>query len=213
MDFPTVQAALNDVPPTFKRSNAPFLQVVDSESAALARMTIAADTIVSMVRDISNAQYGWLDFWGLLFGIARNSMEPDATYLARIIFTLRNGAGPPLAIVEWIQTVWGVAATISESFPAVGYSLTFPPAVTLAQIQVIVQGLNRVRPAGVPFALYSSSSGPYLDTVNFLDCPRISGAYVGGGGAVRAFVTIPTATPNSTTNLPTLFMTDPTLNA
>jgi hypothetical protein len=213
MDFPTVQASLNDLPPTFKRSNAPFLQVVDSESAALSRLTMAADTILSMVRNISNAQYGWLDFWGLLFGIARNNNESDATYLARTLFTLQNGAGPPLAIVNWIQLVWGVTATFAENFPALGYSLSFPPAITPAQLQVIVQGLVRVRPAGVPFATYSASAGPYLDTVNFLDCPRISGAYVGGGGATRVFVTQSAATPNSTPGLPTLFMTDPTLNA
>jgi len=212
MDFPTVQNSVNDVPATFKRQTQSFLQWADSESAALARGTIAADSILAMVVSILDAKYGWLDFWGLLFGLPRNASESDSTYLARVQYTISNGAGPLLAIQNWIEQIWGVAAVVTDSAGVLGYSITFPPVVTLAQVQQIIDGLNRVRPAGVPFMEFLQNTGTYLDTVNFLDCARISSAYLGGEGVTRVYPFVSAGTPNTTAKLPTLFMTDPTLN-
>lgn len=217
MNFSQAQQNLNDLPSTFKRLNAPYTQWVDSLTSAIVRGTSAIDALNNQVTQISNAQFGWLDIWGLLFGIPRLTGEPDSHYLARIQYEVTAGAGTPCAIVNWIYAVWGISVTLTESFPAVGYSLKFPATLTLAQINIIVNSLVKIRPAGIPFtvqsAAISSPDGPYLTTINFLNAPRTTGAFVGGEGEISpsSTLTLNPSTNNSQPLLPDIFLNDPAL--
>lgn len=210
MDFITVQNQLEDLPPTFLRPDVTFAQLMDAFAAAFSRYTVGADGVTAQL-DINAARYGWLDVQGLLLGYPRRNNEADVTYLNRITYSIRAAGGPPLAIVFWILNVWGILVTVTENFPAVGYQITFPPLVTQAQIDQILLDIAHVRPAGVPFTSFISNVGTYLDTVNYLGAPRITGAYLGGG---RSSVPndLGAATNNSPPLLPSILMTDPTLN-
>lgn len=210
MDFPAVQQQLNDLPPTFLRSNATWLQWMDALSAGLARFTIGADGVAAQ-GTFANARFGWLDVWGLLFGIPRMANEADSKYSTRIVFTLNTGAGTVLVMQEWIALVYNLFVAITDSATAFGYTITFPPIATSDQINAVLSALGQVRPAGVPFIAYSQNIGTYLDTVNYLNASLITGSYLGGGSSSVA-LTIGAATNNSTPLFPQLFLTDPVLN-
>ena len=206
MDFQQVQSQLNDLPSTFTRSGAPWTQYIDAISAALNRLTIGGDGVSAQLT-FPNAQYGWIDVWGLMFGIQRNPNEANATYMGRISLVAVPEVGTPNGIAHYIEVAYGIAASVVESF-APGYAIQLSDNnITLAQITNILQNLSVIRPAGVPFQLYLGI-GTYLDTVNYLDAPRIIGAYLNGALPPG----ISAGTPNSQPLLPTLFLTDPTLN-
>lgn len=213
MNFQQVQNQLTDLPRTFLRLGTPFTQWMDSITAGLTRYTSAADALIQQIVTFANAKFGWLDTWGLLFGIPRFANEADQNYSPRIPYIVQAGGGPPNAIAYWILNVWKVQVTVTENFPSVGYSITFPSGLTLAQIIQILISIARVRPAGVPItAVLQESSGLYLDTINFLDyAPSVTGAYLTQASST------PVSGLGSTTNntqplLPTLFLTDTTLN-
>lgn len=211
MDYTTVQAVLNDLPPTFKRRSANYNQLIDAFSFALTIFAQGCDGTTSQV-NFSNAQYGWLDVWGLLFGIPRFVDEATEIYAARIAFEVLAGAGPPRQIERWTEVVFHVEANVAENFPDVGYSITFPGSVTNAVITQILAGLAFVRPAGVPITgVFTMSGGTILETINFFNAPEVVGAYLtGGAGAVP--VTLAASTNNAQPLLPGLFLTDPALN-
>jgi hypothetical protein len=211
MDFPTVQAQLNDLPPTFKRLGAPYTQWIDSLTSGLFLFTQAVDAILAQL-SFGNSQYGWVDVWGTIVDVPRRAQEADQVYKARIQNTILSRRGTPLAIIQWLSLIELVIATISENFPAVGYSLTFPPSLTPAQVQAIVNNLAAVRPAGVPFQVFGRVGGIYLNTVNYLGGTHTTGNYIAGNGAPLA-VSIEASTNNSTSILPTLLLTDPTINS
>jgi hypothetical protein len=210
MDFAQVQTELNDLPTTFQRPGAPFTQWIDADTAGLYRYTQAADGTVSQASFL-NAVYGWLDFWGLLFGIPRNTNESDAKYMARIVYTINTGAGSPNAITMFISFVFGITVTLQENLPTIGYTLVFPPTVTPTQIDTILAAIVCVRPAGVPITNVGMLIGSYLNSVNFIGAPRVTGAYLGGSGGSGG-PAIPAATNNSSPLLPDLYLTDPFLN-
>lgn len=211
MDFITVQGQLNDLPNTFKRPDQTYLQLIDSMSALLYRFTQGADGTDTQLA-FQNAQYGWLDVWGLLMGIPRMQSEAGANYLARIMFEVLAGAGPPAQIQNWIAVVYQVQATVTENFPSIGYTITFQSTVSAAQAQQIVAGLSYVRPAGVPITgVFIVGVGTVLETVNFLAAASVVGAYLGGGLQPVALA-LGSTTNNATPIIPTLFLTDPTLN-
>ncbi len=211
MDFPAVQETLNDLPPTFLRPDTTWTQLTDAITAALSRYTIGADGVDAQL-NIHNARFGWLDVWGLLLGFPRRMNESDAVYLNRILYSLLIGGGPPIAIVQWIQNIWGITVTLAENFPAVGYQITFLPIVTQSQIDAILLDLARVRPAGVPFTTFITNVGTFLDTVNYLDAPKVAGAYLGGGGRTQLALNLIASTNNSPPLLPQILLTDPSLN-
>jgi uncharacterized membrane protein len=211
MDFPAVQEQLNDLPPTFTRPNAPYLQLNDAIALALTVYCNAADGTATQLT-FGNAQYGWLDVWGLLFGLPRNLNEGDAVYASRIAFQVLAGAGPPGQIENWIQVVYGITATVTENFPAVGYTISFAGAVTTAQATQILAGLAYVRPAGVPITgLFAIGSGLIMNTINFFDAAEVIGGYLTDANEAIV-VPLASSTNNAVPLLPTLFLTDPTLN-
>lgn len=230
MDFQDVQQQLTDLPRTFLRQTVPFTQWLDSLTAMLTRDTGALDRLLEQIQSIANARFGWLDTWGLLFGIVRQSNEADQFYRARIIYEVNAGGGPAVAIAKWIKAVWRVDAQITETLGQVGYNVVFQTVITVPQAIQILQSLARVRPAGVPILsiFIPGSVGPggtggglFLDTINFLDlAPDVTGAYlvdVGGGGGGGGATPIGNFGLSAATNsaqpiLPDLLLTDPTLN-
>ena len=211
MDFPTVQAQLTDLPSTFKRPGTPFTEWMDSLSAGLARGTTSVDGLLAAAQNFANAQFGWIDVWGLLVGIPRMSNEPNVKYSARIAYSLIAGAGTPVGIALWILFIFGISVTVTDSKSAVGYAIAFPAGVTQAQIAAILNSLGKIRPAGVPFTVGQASAGTFLDTINFLDSPRSEGAFLSGSTAGVA-LPIPGTTNNIPQLLPGLLLSDPTLN-
>jgi hypothetical protein len=215
VDFSLVEAQLNDLPTTFKREGAPYTQWVDAEAAELTRYTSTADEILAQVQNFNNARYGWLDFWGLLFGgIARMLGEADARYAQLISYTVTAGAGPGVAIAKWIQVVWGLTATVTENLPGIGYTISFAESLTDDQIAMVLGSLGRIRPAGVPITASSSTRvGTYLNTINFAGgAPSMTGAYF--GGVVFAGVSgVAASTNNAVPLLPDLYLIDPALQA
>lgn len=210
MDFVQVESVLNDLPPPFKRDDATYSNVIDAITVSLARYTTAGDAITRQL-NFTTAQYGWLDLWGLLFGQPRRVNESDVTYIRRVGYTLTAGAGPPVAIANWVFAAWGLTVLIEEDFPNVGWNITFPATVTPEQAQIILNSLVQIRPAGVPFHAFLSNIGTYLDTINYLNAARVTGAYLGGLPTPLA-LDVADATNNSIPLFPDLLLTDPTLN-
>lgn len=210
MDATHVRDILTDLPPTFQRSDATYGYWLDGWTAGLFRYTLSSDGTLSQI-DFDDAQYGWLDFWGLLLGVPRNTQEADPKYQPRIKYTLSTGAGSPEAIRLWMLNVWGLVVTVKENFPAFGYEIVLPGTLTEAQALVVLQSLIYVRPAGVPFFASFSNTGLYLQTINFLDAPKVTGAYLTGGTNL-VLSELPTTTNNAAPLLPDLYLTDPLLN-
>lgn len=210
MNFAQVQQILTDLPRTFLRQGPPFTQLIDSLTAGNALWTQAADGILAQT-NFGLAQGGWLDFWGLLFGVPRESFEADASYRNRIVFTVTSGNGTVLGIQLWVLIVWKVVAIVTERSP-VGYNIVFPATVTPAQIVQIVASIARVRPAGVPFGIFQQGTGTFLQTINFLNAPRVTGAFLSGGSGAPQSLLIPAATNNAQPLIPDLYLIDPTLN-
>lgn len=210
MDFPAVQAVLNDLPDTFKRIGTPYTQFIDALTSALSLYTIASDSLVAQ-QNFNNAVYGWLDVWGLLCGVPRRPNEADSVYRARIKNTILSWHATPLAMITWLQVIEGLTATISEGFPAVGYTITLPPTLTAAQILAVLINFAYVRPAGVPFALGSSIGGLFQDTINYQGAERVTGSYLGQPTSLGS-IGIPASTNNFVAQLPDLLFTDPNIN-
>ena len=212
MNFAQVQKQLENLPPTFLRNSTPFTQYMDALTAGMLRGAAPIDNMMAMVSNITNARYGWLDVWGLLFNVPRFVNEQDANYLARIQYEVTAGGGTPVGICKWILAVWGVSTEVLENLPSVGYQVIFPATLTTLQIQTILNSLIRIRPAGVPITIGAlSPDGLYLQTINFFGASDVTGAYLAAGSVVST-VFLNVSTNNTTPLLPDLFLTDPTLN-
>lgn len=212
MNFHQVQFQLENLPPTFLRQTSPFTQYMDALTSGMLRVTAPIDNIMASVTKFVNAQYGWLDIWGLLFNVPRFPNESDATYLNRIQYEVTAGGGTPVGIAKWIAAVWGVQVEVLENLPTVGYQIIFPATLTTLQIQNILNSLVRIRPAGVPITIAAQSpDGLYLQTINFLGASDVTGAYL-SASAVLSTVLLNVATNNTSPALPDLFLTDPILN-
>ena len=207
-----IQYQLNDLPDTYKRDGDTFQWVMNSLTAALDRYTNSSNAVVSMA-NFANAQGKWLDFWGqLLGGIARLNDQTDADYMALITQTILEGKGPPVAILDYVNLIYGIKANITENFPNVGWYLKFGSSFPQSQYNQLALTLDNVRPAGVPFTpFYVLGGGLYLNTINYLGRDRVTGSYI--GQPVTAFnFTIPNSTNNVVSELPTIFLEDPTIN-
>ena len=210
MDWAAIQNQLNDLPRTFKRQGAPYTQLIDAITAGLFFGAAGDDGTLAAAASFPSARFGWVDVWGLLFNVPRNSNEADASYMARIVYQVTAGGGPPVAIAKWIKNVFGIDATIIENLPIVGYIIQFAILLTTQQVLTIVQSLAHVRPAGVPFTVLSPDSGLYLDTINFLDGTNVTGDYLTGANLLN--LGLSAGTNNTPPTLPTLFLTDTVLN-
>lgn len=212
MNFTQIQTILNDLPSTFKRAGTnPFLQYIDSITAALTRGGLGSDGMAAEGLNFKVAQYGWLDTWGAIFNVVRQQSQADENYLTQINYTVNVQGGTPVQIIRWFLIVYGIIVSIQENIPNLGYVLTFPPTVGSAQLIQLLTSLAYVRPAGVPFTVNLEAVGTYLETINFLNAPRVTGAYM-SSNAIGSVLGIPSSTNNAPSLLPDLFLVDPTLN-
>lgn len=210
MNFLAVLASLNDLPDTFRKSAPPYTQIIDSLASSLALLTAGEDATINQVSTYGIAVDGWLDVWGLLFGVPRNQNEANTTYTTRIRNTVLAWVGTVPAIQAWMD-VYAPGGTVTENSNGFGYVLTFPANMTQAQIRDFVQSLRRIRPIGVPFNGQQSGIGLFLGTDIFMGLDQLAGSYLTGGlqsvGSNDGATTL-----SSQTLLPTLYLFDPTIN-
>ena len=212
MQWADIAYQLGDLPDTYKRSGPTYEWVMNSLTAALDRYTNSSNSIISM-STFANAQGKWLDFWGqLLGGISRLNEQTDEDYMALITQTILDGKGPPVAILDYVSLIYGIKANITENFPNVGWYLKFGSSFPQSEYNQLALTLGNVRPAGVPFTPFKIlGGGLFLGTVNYLGRDRVTGSYIGLPVTQFNF-TIPNSTPNVVSELPTLFLSDPTIN-
>jgi hypothetical protein len=210
MDFPAILARLNDVPSTFKRDGPPYTQFVDSIASALAIYTNSSDATAVQVQSFPAAVDGWLDVWGLLWGVPRNADEANSPYATRITRTVLAWVGTLPALQQW-AIFYAPGASVTENANGLGYNITLPPILTTAQVAEFLQSLNRIRPAGIPFSASQIGGGLFLGTVEFLGKNTVQGSYL-TSGVSDVNASLSASTPNSVPLLPTLLFTDPTIN-
>jgi hypothetical protein len=206
MDFLTVVSRLNDLPSTFKREGNPYAQIVDSLADGANRFTQAADATLQQVQNFSVALDGWLDVWGLLWGVPRLPDEANSIYSTRISRTVLAWVGTVPAIQAWIN-FYASGGSIRENLPNSGYVLTLPPTLSTAQVLAFLQSLSRIRPAGVPFNVNQVGGGLFLGTVEYLSQGTVQGAYLTDGSSSTESI-VGAVTPNSVPLLPTLYFSD-----
>lgn len=211
MDFPAVLATLDDLPSTFKRSTGWYPQLMDSIASSLALYTNEAQATLDQVQDFAFATSGWLDVWGLLFGIPRLAGEADAAYQPRIQNTVLAWVATVPAIQFWVN-LYIPGSFVLENLPGYGYTISFPGNVTLAQIQVFLNSFNRIRPVGVSFSLQQAGLGLYFGTEEFLGDGMVVGNYL-TALSTPIKLSLGASTPNSTPLLPALLLTDPSINS
>lgn len=210
MDFPAVEGQLNDLPNTFTRPTAWYTQLIDSVTMELSQFTLGEDATFTQVSSYGLAIDGWLDLWGLLWGVPRNDNEANSTYATRIQRTVLAWVGTLPGMRAWVN-FYAPGGSVTENPDGLGYVLVLPSAMTLAQIIAFLASFNRIRPAGVPFTLFQSGSGPFLGTTEHLGQGILVGAYL-PAGEVGSTLPIGAGTPNAAPLIPTLYMTDPTIN-
>ena len=164
MDFLTIINQLNDLPDTFRRPGTPYTWLIDSLATALYLMCQASDSLQAQYNFLTSTN-GWIDVWGDLCGITRNLNESDLVYLPRIQNTLLAWRDSAVAIEKFLQVAENIQATVLEQNP-VGYKLLFPYLTDINRITQAVLDLKYVRPAGVPFTVFSEI-GTYLNTVDY----------------------------------------------
>lgn len=201
---------LNDLPTTFRRFDTTYPQLIDSVAVGFATYTDGADEISVESNSFASARYGWLDVWGLLFNIPRNSNEADYNYRNRIHATLLAWVGTLPAIVNWGQLILNQSITVTEN-DGLGYVISVSSTLSPMQLAAFVQSLARIRPAGVPFQLVSQTSSLYLDTINFLDSAAVVGAYL-IDDLTSSSLSAGASTNNALPMLPSFYLDDPTLN-
>lgn len=210
MDLPAILATLNDLPSTFRKNSAPYTQVIDSIAAALALFTNGADATTAQVSTFGGAVDGWLDTWGLLFGVPRNEDEANSTYALRISRTVLAWVGTVPAIQAWLNW-YAPGGSITENTDGLGYALQFPSGMTSAQIAAFIASLGRIRPAGVPFTAAQIGPGMYLGTEVFMGDSRVMGSYLAAGTTAVTLEAAAT-TLSSLPLLPALYLEDPYLS-
>ena len=214
MNFASVQATLNDLPYTFRKTTTPYTQLVDAWSVMLALFTDGVDGTIAQTlppgTTFLDAVGGWIDVWGLAFNIARLPAESDHLYQARVLQLLSAIIGSAPAIQIWIG-LYAPGGSVSENLPAVGYTIRLPSAMTDLQNTQFFGGLQYVRPVGVPISFVAATTGLYLGTIDFAGLDTVQGSYLAGGAAGTASL-LPAVQNNALPQIPTLFLTDPTLN-
>lgn len=209
MTIADVEAQLNDLPDTFKRQGAPYTQLIDALSSGLGGFTAGVDGVTAQTAAFLQAQGGWLDVWGLLFLVPRNSNEGDAPYQTRILETVLAWVGTVPAIEAWLKLFSPGGAIVENT--GVGYSLTLPATMALGGIIEFLLNFNRIRPAGMPFTIRQATGGLYLGTVAFMGLGRVQGSYLEAPTSVQ-LLTLAALTNNARPMVPDLFLIDPSLN-
>jgi len=218
MDFPAIWGQLQDLPPTFRRDGQPYSWLIDSITAGLYMFCQAGDALQNQY-NYNTSQEGWIDVWGGLAGIQRNTNESNVVYLNRIQQTVLAWRDSLVAIEKFTATVENITTTVLERSP-VGYTIYFPTAEDIPTIRRVILDLKYIRPAGVPF-LVQSQIGTYLNTINYYGTVgnlkaatviigRVTGAYLGDNAPIQ--LNIPASTNSAQSLIPDLLFVDPTLN-
>lgn len=206
MQFLDVLNQLQDLPATFKRTGPVFSALENSFGLSLSAYTVGSDGIMSQL-NFQNAEFFGLDIWGNIFGVPRNLNEADATYKLRITNTLESWFCTIPGILRYLSEVYSITATIAES--GASWTLTF--STPSFSPLVIIDNLNLIRPAGVPFNVELLSGGLYLDTINYVGSWRVTGSYITSPYSSYAF-TIPSTTNNSLALFPSSLISSPLLS-
>ncbi len=212
MDWGQLVYQLNDLPRTYKRDGTVYTYVINSIAAGMYKFTKSSSDVIAMAT-FTNASGKWLNVWGeLLGGITRLKGMSDLSYGVYITDTLLAYKGPPVAIENYIQKVYTINNEVFEYFPAVGWSIELFGAFPSDKYNELVSSLDVVRPAGVPLLpLIVLDGGLFMNTVNYLGGSRVTGSYIGNPSVTFSFNISP-STNNIVSTLPTLYLTDPTLN-
>jgi hypothetical protein len=213
MNFNAVESILESLPSSFKRLGPNYDNWQNTQSAVLARMTGAIDSLMAQY-SFTGATGNWLNAWGDILGVLRRS-ETDAIYHLCITGTMLAWRGTVPGIEKYINEARQIPCTVTEAFPNVGWNLVVQPGYTLSasQISQLPVWLSFVRPAGVPYAVQAyNGSGGVLSTGNFISNTRFPGSWLRLTGGNPSGLVIPASTNNSVSTLPTTFFTDPTLN-
>jgi hypothetical protein len=207
--MPAVLATLNDLPNTFKRDGPPYTQFIDSLASSLALYTVGVDATFGQATAFENAVDGWLDIWGLLFGIPRDQNQANTTYQTHIKSIMNAWVGTVPAVQAWMD-LFAPGGNVVENTSG-GYVLLFSGSTTLVQIQSFLRLFNRIRPNGVPFQIEQAGLGLYLGTEEFLGDGRVVGNYLTAlSTAVGALISATTS--NAVPLLADLLLNDPTIN-
>ena len=209
MDYVTVQAQLNDLPTTYTRPDAGYQAWLDAMTFALTLYTDASDDVATQI-NFSSAIDGWLDCWGLLWGIQRQYNEANKNYYARILETLKAWMCTLPGLQAWVN-LFASGGSITENANGLGYVVTLPSSMLVSQIQSFIDSLGRIRPAGVPFIADQITDGLFLNTVNFVSEGQMSGSYLTSNASVIPIV-LSAVTNNFQPLLPDLYFTDPIIN-
>ena len=211
MQWIDVLKTLNDLPSTFTRSGPNFAAFQASLTNGLHKFTGSVEGALLQAQP-TQAVGKWLDVVGKLRNIPRFNDESDSDYLTRITYLLTTAGGPPNALLGVMMTIGQTSATITENFSACSWSINViggtPSGATLSQI---TSSLGYVRPAGVPYAINVSAGGLFLNTLNYLGRPRVTGAYI-TNASTNLPLNLSANTNNAINLLPTTYLTDPTLN-
>jgi hypothetical protein len=210
MDFLACRATLLDLPPTFLRPTAWFTQFMDALAFEDAVGTTGSDDIMAQVQSFTQAQDGWIDVWGLLFGVPRNQGEGNGAYSTRVSETILAWIGTLPACQIWCN-LFASGATVTENQPNLGYTINFPVTLTFAQIAAFLVSFNRIRPDGVPFSIMQGSGALYLGTEEYLGLAPVVGSYLTNSPLIGGLESIAT-TLSAQPILPALLLVDPILN-
>ncbi len=206
MQFLDVLNQLQDLPQTFKRTGPVYTSLENSFGLSLSAYTVATDGIMSQL-NFQNADFFGIGIWGTIFGIQQNLNESDSAYKQRITNTLEAWFCTIPGILQYLNEVYSISASITES--GASWTVTFStPSISPI---IIIDNLNIVRPAGVPFNVDLLSGGLYLDTINYLGNWRVTGSYITSPVSNYAF-TLPSTTNNSQALFPTALISSPLLS-
>ena len=209
MNLKSVLAQLNDLPATFQPAGNPYAQIVTALGTAESLYTLGADSTLTQVLAFTNALDGWIDVWGLLFGVPRYQNEGNIPYATRITETVLAWVGTLPAIQTWIN-LFAPGSSVTENTPGPGYAISVPATMTTQQVSNFLQSLNRIRPAGVPFTLQQKTPGLFLGTEAFLGRGESIGAWI-GTGMTTGVNPLNATTCSSQPLIPDLFLVDPYL--
>jgi hypothetical protein len=210
MQWSDVLARLNDLPSTFLRQGPNFTEFQNSLVNGLHKFTNGTEGAINQAQP-TQAIGRWLDVVGRARNIPRFNNEADAAYLERITYLLTTPGGPPSAILGLLGILGLVNTTLTENFATCSWSASISSGLGAARLSQITTSLGYVRPAGVPYNLGVSTGGLYLNTLNYLGRPRVTGAYL-VSSINAAALNMSTNTNNAICLLPTTYLTDPTLN-
>lgn len=211
MDVSAVRATLTDLPTAFLRQPGGwFDQLMDALSFETALGTLGTDDTVTQVQSFTDAQDGWLDIWGMLAGLPRNANEGNAPYATRINQTITAWVGTLPAIQMWLN-LFAPGGTVADNQSGMGYTISTPAGMTVAQINTFLASLDRIRPAGMPFSVYQNVGGLYLGTSEFTGTGTVMGAYLTAGTSTLPLQLSP-FTNSMGPLLPDLYFIAPILN-